>query len=182
MSENLKNELKSTLIGCCGIYCGACPFYRSKIPDLAKMLKDALNAEKFNKIAVPFEWVGEYREFKKWLNFLARAKCEGCQAGGGNPFCSIRKCCRKKGFVSCAECDEFPCDKKFLKWISERYRNWNVKNIRRIKEIGYEKWLEEKEKEVNEGFVTGLVIKGMKRTGRTKHGKGGKGKIDPEQA
>ncbi len=176
--EDGKN--KTNLIGCCGIYCGACPFYRSEISDLAKRLKDALNAEKFNRIAVPFEWVGEYREFKKWLNFLARAKCEGCQTGGGNPFCSIRKCCRKKGIISCAECDEFPCDKKFLRWISERYRNWNVKNIERIRDVGYEKWLEEKDKEVSEGFVTGLIIKGIKRNKGIRHDKGGKGKINPE--
>jgi hypothetical protein len=186
MSENLGNEKlmsvsedKGSLIGCCGIYCGACPFYRSEIPGLAKRLKDALNAEKFNKIAVPFEWVGEYRDFKRWLNFLARSKCDGCQAGGGNPFCTIRRCCRKRGIVSCAECDEFPCDRKFLKWISERYRNWNVRNIERIREVGYEKWLEEKEKEVGDGFVTGLVMRGIRRE---KHGRRGKGKVDPEQA
>jgi|GEM_PF-3105125 hypothetical protein len=59
MSENLKNEKmemsgtksKRNLTGCCEIYCCACPFYRSEISDLANRLKDALNAEKFDKIA-----------------------------------------------------------------------------------------------------------------------------------
>jgi len=41
-----------------------CPFYRSNIPDLARSLKDALKSEKFNKIAVAFDRVGDYREFK----------------------------------------------------------------------------------------------------------------------
>jgi len=153
--------VNENLIGCCGVYCGACPFYRSEIPKLSKKLKDVLKEEKFNKIAIPFEWVGNYKEFKKWVNFLARTKCEGCQAGGGNPFCNIRKCCQKNGIKSCAECDELPCKK--LGWISERYRSWNINNLERIKKIGYEKWLEEKEKEVKEDFRTGMIIKGMRK-------------------
>jgi len=156
--------VNENLVGCCGIYCGACPFYRSEIPELSKRLKEVLKEEKFRKIAVSFEWVGDYREFKKWINFLAKAKCEGCQVGGGNPFCNIRKCCRKREIKSCAECEEFPCKK--LGWISERYRRWNIKNLERIQKIGYEKWLEEKEDEVKNGFVTGQVIKGIKRVKR----------------
>jgi hypothetical protein len=155
-------QVNKNLIGCCGIYCGACPFYRNELPELAKKLKESLRKEKFDKVAVPFDWVGNYREFKKWVSFLARAKCSGCQAGGGNPFCPIRKCCRKKSIKSCVECDKFPCDKKYFVWLSERYRKWNIKNLQRIKEIGYENWLREMEKEVKAGFVTGMIIKGVK--------------------
>ena len=157
MSSNNEN-----LIGCCGIYCGACPFYRSDIPDLAGKLKESLKEEKFDKIVVPFNWVGDYKGFKKWINFLARSKCKGCQKGGGNPFCPIRKCCKKKGIVSCAECEEFPCNKKYFVWLRERYKNWNIRNLQRIREAGYGKWLEEMEKEVKEGFVTGSIIKRIK--------------------
>ena len=156
-------EDRGNLVGCCGIYCGACPFYRSEIPELAKELKEVLKRERFDKIAVPFDWVGSYRDFKKWVNFLARAKCDGCQAGGGNPFCPVRRCCRRRGFRSCAECSEFPCGKEYLKWLSKRYGNWNVENIKRIREIGYEKWLEEMEEEVRKGFTTGAVVKGIKK-------------------
>lgn len=81
-------------------------------------------------------------------------------AGGGNPFCSIRRCCRKKGIESCAECEEFPC--KRLEWISKRYRNWNVKNLKRIKEVGYKRWLKEKEEEVRK-LRHGHGHEGMKR-------------------
>jgi hypothetical protein len=164
--------VKENLIGCCGIYCGACPFYRGEITELSRRLKEAIKEEKFDKIAIPFEWVGSYREFKKWVNFLARAKCEGCQAGGGNPFCSIRKCCQRKEIKSCAECIDLPCKK--LDWTSERYRKWNIKNLKRIKEVGYERWLKEKKVEVKEGFKTGLIIKGIKRDKRNSS------KVDPK--
>ena len=157
-----KIRINKNLIGCCGIYCGACPFYRSDLPDIAKKLKENVRKERFDKFAVSFGWIGNYKEFKKWVNFLARAKCGGCQVGGGNPFCPIRKCCRRIDIRSCAECDRFPCDKKYFVWLSERYRKWNIKNIRKIKEIGYENWLREMEKEVKAGFVTGMIIKGVK--------------------
>ena len=171
-AESVRGMVNENLIGACGIYCGACPFYRSEIPELSRRLKEALKAEHFNKIAVPFEWVGDYREFKKWLSFLSRARCDGCQAGGGNPFCAIRKCCRKLGVRSCAECEKFPCSK--LDWITKRYRKWNIKNLRRIREVGYEKWLMEMEAEVKRGFVTGIVIRGITRGKRNLRKKGSK--------
>jgi hypothetical protein len=148
------------LIGCCGIYCGACFAYRKEISDKAKSLRELLKKEKFNKIAKPFKWVGDYREFRKWLSWLVRLKCDnGCQAGDGNPFCSIRKCCRKKGFVSCADCELMPCKK--LEWISKRYKKWNIENLKRIREVGYKKWLKEQRESVKKGFITGEVIRSM---------------------
>lgn len=150
-----------TLVGCCGIYCGACFAYRGEIPLKARELKELLNKERFHKIAVPFDWVGDYREFRRWLGFLARMKCDGCGAGGGNPFCQIRRCCRKRGYISCAECSEMPCKK--LDWITKRYRKWNLKNLYEIRDLGYKSWMERAERDVKRGFTTGKVIIGIKR-------------------
>jgi hypothetical protein len=50
----------------------------------------------------------------------------------------------------------------------KRYNKWNLRNLERIREFGIEKWLKEQEKEVNEGFVTGNVIKGIKPPERKK--------------
>jgi len=97
----------------------------------------------------------------KVLSHFKSLKCQGCGAGGGNPWCSIRRCCQKKGFTSCAE---FPCEK--LDWITKRYSKWNVKNLERIREVGIEKWLEEQEEKVRQGFITGEVIKGIKPPGK----------------
>lgn len=157
------------LIGCCGIYCGACFAYRSEIPKLAKRLANALNQEKFWKIAVPFDWVGSYKDFRKWLGFLARIRCSGCQAGGGNPFCEIRRCCQKRGYVSCAECEEMPCQK--LEWMIKRYKGWILKNLQRIKEVGYDAWLDEQRKAVEQGFKTGDVIASLPRPKKRRAGK-----------
>jgi len=154
-------ESEYNLIGCCGIYCGACFAYRREISRKAKELKDLLEREKFRRIAKPFDWIGSYRDFSRWLSWLVRLTCDGCQTGGGNPFCSIRKCCQKKGYTSCADCPEMPCKK--LEWITRRYKKWSLKNLKRIREIGYEEWLKEMKKAVEEGFVTGDVIAAIGR-------------------
>jgi hypothetical protein len=141
------------LIGCCGIYCGACFAYRRSLSEKAKELRELLEKERFDRIATAFNWVGSYRDFKRWLT------CNGCQTGGGNPFCTIRRCCKRKGLLSCADCPEMPCQK--LDWITRRYRKWNYRNLLRIQKIGYGEWLKEMEAEVRKGFITGQVIAGI---------------------
>ena len=152
------------LIGCCGIYCGACFAYRGDLSRKAAELRELLKREKFNKIATAFEWIGSYRDFSRWLSWLVRLKCGGCQTGGGNPFCAIRKCCRSRGYTSCADCPEMPCKK--LDWITRRYKKWNLRNLEKIREVGYETWLNEMRKSVDEGFVTGDVIAAIRRGGK----------------
>lgn len=151
------------LVGCCGIYCGACFACRGEVSERARELREQLKEEKFNKIATAFEWIGDYGEFRKWLSWLVRLKCEGCGAGGGNPFCQIRKCCRKLGFASCAECERMPCKK--LEWITRRYRKWNLKNLERIRKVGVERWLSEQAEKVRAGFLTGEVIAPLRSRG-----------------
>ncbi|MHC1564469.1 MAG: DUF3795 domain-containing protein [Candidatus Hecatellaceae archaeon] len=149
------------LVGCCGIYCGACFAYRRSLSSEAGKLKELLEKEKFDRIATAFSWVGSYRDFKRWLTWLKRLTCNGCQTGGGNPFCAIRRCCQRKGLLSCADCPEMPCRK--LDWITRRYRKWNLKNLERIREAGYQRWLREMRAEVRKGFTTGKVIAGISR-------------------
>ena len=153
--------MNRNLAGCCGIYCGACFAHRGTISQKATELREVLNKERFGRrIATAFDWIGDYSEFSKVLSRLKNLKCQGCGAGGGNPWCSIRKCCQKKGFTSCAECNEFPCEK--LDWITKRYNKWNLRNLERITEVGIEEWLREQEEIVKAGFITGEVIKGIR--------------------
>lgn len=157
------------LIGCCGIYCGACFAYRGTIRQKAVELRDVLNKEKFRKMVTALGWMGNYSEFSKFLSRLKSLKCEGCGAGGGNPWCAIRKCGQRKGFTSCAECNMFPCEK--LGWITKRYNKWNLRNLEKIKEMGIKKWLKEQEELVDKGFTTGEVIKGIKPPTKKKNEK-----------
>jgi len=156
--------MNRNLLGCCGIYCGACFAYRGRVSEGAAELRNELKKEKFRRIATAFDWVGDWRQFSRWLYWLMKFKCEGCQTGGGWPWCPVRRCCKKKGFTSCAECEEMPCEK--LGWITKRYKGWNLKNLRRIREVGVGRWLKEADAEVRRGFVAGETIAGIKRTKR----------------
>ncbi|MBL7073988.1 DUF3795 domain-containing protein [candidate division KSB1 bacterium] len=42
----------------------------------------------------------------------APSRCIGCQLGENHNYCSVWRCAVKKhGLVTCAQCEEFPCDK-----------------------------------------------------------------------
>ena len=64
--------------------------------------------------------------------------CPGCKARGCNEvsFCSVYKCVTEKALDGCYQCDEFPCEDKWLQHI--RIRAFN----RYAKEYGKEALLE----------------------------------------
>ena len=108
--------VENNLAAPCGLYCGFCRSYLSK-------KKDQL----------------EKRGLKKG--------CEGCRVR--NKKCKwIRKDCaaiRTGKLKFCHECDDIPCEG--LEFLEEDYQErWFVsliENLKRIGEIGAEKWLEE---------------------------------------
>jgi len=72
--------------------------------------------------------------------------CSGCRPRGKECSFLKRRCGKigKGGFEFCFECEEFPCDN--LKKIDERYRkNYNtsfIRNLKEIKKVGVEGFLE----------------------------------------
>jgi len=42
--------------------------------------------------------------------------------------------------------------------ITKRYANWNIKNLKRIREVGYRKFVDEMQEKVKSGFLTSDVI------------------------
>jgi len=95
----------------CGLSCTACKSrfdtIRQKIAELDEAF-DVVNMGEVAK-AIPFMH-GSYKGYRKMVAF-SKNECPGCHQGGGNPFCGIRKCVRKKGYATCAECVKDMCGK-----------------------------------------------------------------------
>ena len=103
----------------CGVYCGACRSYLLLKKDLI-----------------------EERGYK--------SGCNGCRIR--NKKCSyIKRDCaliRKNEIEFCYECDTFPCSnlKRLDEMYSKRYGVSQIKNLKRLQEVGFEQWMQEKEK------------------------------------
>jgi len=76
----------------------------------------------------------------------AKSRCSGCKILSLTISCKRYNCCVKaKGFVTCAECDNFPCEKYegFFDWDSFVTHKVCGPNINRIKKVDLKKWLQE---------------------------------------
>jgi hypothetical protein len=69
---------------------------------------ETVNMEEMAK-AIPF-MNSKYRGYRKLSDFFSH-ECPGCRNNGGNPFCGIRKCAKKKGYSTCVECESDLCNK-----------------------------------------------------------------------
>lgn len=79
-----------------------------------------------------------------------KEKCPGCHGNEKATWCNIRKCCTEKKIDSCAQCDTYsdPNDCKefssfMAKVFSFVFRSDRVASVKRLKEIGPEKFAEE---------------------------------------
>ena len=114
------------LAAVCGLYCGACSMYRSRVDG---------NTARFEKII-------ERRQMKP-----EDAVCGGC---GSEVLavhcrnCQLRQCAQEKGITTCAQCPEAPCPRltAFSKDGIEHHTHV-LANIRRQQEIGLDAWLAE---------------------------------------
>ena len=138
------------MIAYCGLYCGECPFHEGRIADLARDLRKELRTARFDRIAEalssdgPFEAFGRYGDCYEVLGSMVKLRCKrGCRQHGGNPWCAMRKCCKRKGYEGCWECDEFETCQK-LAVLETAHGKAHVKNLRRLKRGGVEAFLEGK--------------------------------------
>jgi len=83
------------MIGYCGYSCHLCAA-RSEDPELRKKLVD-----------------GWRRIFGHESYTVENVRCDGCRSEGriADMSCKARPCAIERGVESCAECDDFPCDK-----------------------------------------------------------------------
>jgi superfamily II helicase len=148
LSESARN-----LIGYCGLYCGACGIYQGRIKYAVENLQKVIGTYGFDKIMPELaKWEPSfqyYPEFEKVMDGLVKlfGTCPGCVAGGGNPSCAIRDCCKQKSHAICAECAEMETCEKL-----KRYNSQTLVNLRKVKAMGVDKWVEEMQKKVSRGY------------------------------
>ena len=75
-------------------------------------------------------------------------ECGQCGAEPHRTICAIYRCCiTERGYESCAECDDFPCTRIIQFAYDPIWRTHLpvLENLRRIRRIGVEAWLDEQE-------------------------------------
>jgi hypothetical protein len=131
----------------CGLHCDLCSA-RARIPQRAAALQEAMAEEGW-----PL-WGAEVPGFAQFWQFLeglhADGGCPGCRAGGGPPFCAIRKCAREREVAVCVECCDFPCDR--IRALEAIYPT-AIADARRLKDVGLDQWLNEQAERRRRGVV-----------------------------
>ncbi len=88
----------------------------------------------------------------------AKSRCLGCGPDGHCSYCPIFRCCAmKRTYETCADCNEFPCD-KFSRWFDKDSFVTHQKclsNIQKNKKAGIKEFLKEqaKRKKLLETFL-----------------------------
>lgn len=94
----------SKLISCCGLDCAACEAYLA-----------TKSGDREAKLRIAAEWSKLYNSP---IN-ADQINCEGCLSEGTRFAwcfkCPIRACVLEKGYQSCAECGNLPCES--IRWL-----------------------------------------------------------------
>ena len=132
----------------CGIYCPDCIRYNNEFSACASQLQEKLAAVEFDKYAAVDSPFGanftEYGTFSKMLNALSDAQChQPCRVGNGcsGVPCKIMECCLANDYEGCWDCNKVDeCEKFDI--IEPRCGEMPKNNIRTIKRMGIENWVE----------------------------------------
>jgi len=80
----------------------------------------------------------------------APSRCLSCHLGEQHSYCSVYRCCvTKRGLFTCADCDEYPCERLLrVLGVEEDLDSFishkpALSNLDRIREVGLEIYLEE---------------------------------------
>ncbi len=144
-------ENPPSLVGYCGLYCDACGIRQGRIRQAVENLRKVIGAYGFDKIAPELaKWepaFQHYAEFEKimdgWVKLFG--ECPGCVAGGGDPNCTVRQCCKPKGYNTCVECADMETCEKLQRAGTE-------KTLQEIKTVDLDKWADEMQKKVDAGY------------------------------
>lgn len=146
----------ASLVGYCGLYCDACGIRQEKIKTAVNDLRGILAVYGFDKMMPELaKWepsFKHYNEFDQVMNGLVKlfGDCPSCLQSGGDPNCKVRGCAKKRGFRTCAECNEAEkC--KLLAPYRKGYKGLTPA-LRSIKQNGIERYAKEMQKKVDKGY------------------------------
>lgn len=132
----------------CGIYCGDCPRYQARFPDLAAALLEELAGIHFSEFAKIFG-LKEYDAVISFLKRISGLKCATtCREGqdGSNGLCQAKQCAQAKAFDGCWECDDFETCSK-LEFLKPFCGDAPIQNLRIIKQYGLGNWAPHRKKQ-----------------------------------
>lgn len=134
----------------CGIYCGDCPRYQAGFSDMSGELLEEFEKSNFSKlaevIATKNEMFKQYPDMITLLQIIRDLKCDvSCRQGGGlGESCGVIKCNREKDIEGCWDCGAFEhCDK--LDFLKPFCHDAPIKNLKKIKKLGVERWVSQRE-------------------------------------
>jgi hypothetical protein len=107
------------LIAPCGIDCSICEAYTATQNDDMEMRQKL--ADKY------------FKQFNKTID-PASISCDACSQEGRHigfcDQCEIRSCAFGRGFATCAECVDFPCEKGSFIWTNNSQSLANLEKLR----------------------------------------------------
>jgi hypothetical protein len=123
-----------TLVGVCGLYCGKCDVYVAfSEGDLEKQdeIADSISRQLNTKVGPE------------------QIMCGGCHGPQELAFCAgcrIRPCATRRGFATCAECDEMDSCETLAVFLRSDMGGEARRGLEEIRKLGLEDWLERKER------------------------------------
>ena len=112
------------IVSYCGLICEGCAIY------LATREKD----EK-KRYEMRVEIVDQIREhYSRECKPEDVTDCDGCKAETGRLYCTnceIRECARQKNFENCSPCNDYPCEKLTVLFITDAGAKERLDRIRR---------------------------------------------------
>ena len=179
--EDVSEEDRGVLSPC-GIACLGCDTHLGEGIEAAKCVKEIWEGSNMIDTASvlrlnPDDVKTVFKVLEVVIKSGEQGKCPGCFVGSPmSQFCGIAQCVKSKGYWTCAECSEYdpnsdsPCphvnpspmpmaDKgSMTKMICKRYGKDTVNNLQKCRDIGYQAFINEVKKKVENGWRTWKII------------------------